>query len=110
MNQEKDKKHETAMRKMRNVKQKDGVIMPVPMSKTELPDGYANLLTSLKERIQQERTKTILSANSAMVMLYWDLGKSILERQQSEGWGAKVVDRLSLDLKDAFPDMKGFSS
>ena len=68
------------------------------------------MLTSLKKRIQQERIKTVLSANCAMVMLYWDIGTSILERQQTEGWGAKVIDRLSFDLKEAFPDMKGFSA
>jgi predicted nuclease of restriction endonuclease-like (RecB) superfamily len=68
------------------------------------------LLASLKKRIQQERIKAVLSANCAMVMLYWDIGASILERQKTEGWGAKVIDRLSFDLKEAFPDMKGFSS
>ena len=110
MNDERDKKHEAEQRKVRNVKQKDGVIMPAPVSKANLPDGYANLLASLKKRIQQERIKAVISANSAMVMLYWDIGASILERQQTEGWGAKVIDRLSFDLKEAFPDMKGFSS
>lgn len=110
MNDERDKKHEAEQRKVRNVKQKDGVIMPAPVSKADLPDGYPNLLSSLKKRIQQERIKTALSANCAMVMLYWDIGASILERQQTEGWGAKVIDRLSFDLKEAFPDMKGFSS
>ena len=105
MNDERDKKHETKQRRARNVKQKDGVIMPVPVSQSGLPNGYANLLTSLKKRIQQERIKTVLSANCAMVMLYWDIGTSILERQQTEGWGAKVIDRLSFDLKEAFPDM-----
>ena len=110
MNDERDKKHEAKQRKVRNVKQKDGVIMPAPVPKADLPDGYANLLYSLKKRIQQERIKTVLSANCAMVMLYWDIGASILKRQQTEGWGAKVIDRLSFDLKEAFPDMKGFSS
>ena len=110
MNSKKDKKQETEQRRVRNVKQKDGVVTTVPVSKTDLPKGYANLLTSLKARIQQTRIKTVLSANSAMVMLYWDIGVSILERQQTEGWGAKVIDRLSFDLKEAFPDMKGFSS
>ena len=110
MNRERDKKHQTGQRRVRNVKQKDGIVMPVPVSKTDLPDGYANLLTSLKKRIQQERIKTVLSANCAMVMLYWDIGALILERQQTEGWGAKIIDRLSFDLKEAFPDMKGFSS
>jgi predicted nuclease of restriction endonuclease-like (RecB) superfamily len=44
-----------------------------------------------------------------MVLMYWDIGSQILEKQQMEGWGAKVIDRLSYDLKGAFPDMKGFS-
>ena len=103
-------KHEKELRRIRNVKQKNGVTMPAPVSKADLPDDYANLLASLKQRIQQERIKTVLSANCAMVMLYWDIGISILKRQQNEGWGAKVIDRLSFDLKEAFPDMKGFSS
>jgi len=44
-----------------------------------------------------------------MILLYWDIGRIILDRQKSEGWGAKVIDRLSYDLKLAFPDMTGFS-
>jgi predicted nuclease of restriction endonuclease-like (RecB) superfamily len=44
-----------------------------------------------------------------MVMLYWDIGQRILDKQNSEGWGARVIDRLSADLREAFPDMKGFS-
>ena len=59
--------------------------MPVAVPITELPDGYSDFLTSLKSRIQKERIKTVLSANSAMVMLYWDIGESILERQKVEG-------------------------
>lgn len=51
----------------------------------------------------------MLAANSAMVQLYWDIGKVILERQGTEGWGAKVIDKLSRDLKAEFPAMKGFS-
>ena len=45
-----------------------------------------------------------------MVLLYWDMGNSILGRQRDEGWGAKVIDRLSHDLNTAFPDAHGFSS
>jgi predicted nuclease of restriction endonuclease-like (RecB) superfamily len=44
-----------------------------------------------------------------LVLLYWEVGRRILERQQTHGWGAKVVYRLARDLKSAFPDMKGFS-
>jgi len=50
-----------------------------------------------------------MAANSAMVMLYWDIGHLILERQEAEGWGAKVIDRLSTDLREAYPDMSGLS-
>jgi len=63
----------------------------------------------LKERITRDRMKAVLSANSAMVLMYWDIGRAILERQQNEGWEAKVSDRLSHDLKKAFPDRTGFS-
>lgn len=63
----------------------------------------------MKERIRETRLRTILSANASMVLLYWDMGKMIIERQNSEGWGAKVIDRLSSDLRRAFPDMKGLS-
>ncbi|MBW1744850.1 MAG: DUF1016 family protein [Deltaproteobacteria bacterium] len=84
--------------------------MPVPVSQSDLPDGYANLLASLKKRIQQERIKAVLSANKALVMMYWDIGNSIIQKQNNEGWGSKIIDRLSHDLKDAFPEMRGFSS
>jgi predicted nuclease of restriction endonuclease-like (RecB) superfamily len=82
---------------------------PVPVGKTEMPAEYAAVLSELKKRIQSERLRVTLAANSAMVLLYWDIGKVILDRQDRQGWGAKVIDRLSYDLKNAFPDMSGFS-
>ena len=83
--------------------------MPAPTPLQEMPKNYGEFLAKLKERISGERVKAILSANSALVLMYWDIGQSILERQLNEGWGAKVIDRLSHDLKTAFPDMSGFS-
>ena len=41
---------------------------------------------------------------------YWDIGRMILDRQQREGWGARVIDRLAVDLRESYPDMKGFSA
>jgi len=82
---------------------------PVPVRETEMPDEYANVLGELKKRIQSERLRVTLTANSAMVFLYWDIGKVILDRQERQGWGAKVIDRLSHDLKTAFSDMSGLS-
>jgi predicted nuclease of restriction endonuclease-like (RecB) superfamily len=74
-----------------------------------LPRDYPALLDTIKARIRQERLRAVLTANSAMVLLYWDIGRLILERQQHSGWGAKVIDRLAGDLRDAYPEMKGFS-
>ncbi len=74
-----------------------------------LPSDYATVLNDIKERVQTERVRVTLGANAAMVLLYWDIGRTILERQQQQGWGAKVIDRLSHDLKTTFPDMSGFS-
>ncbi|RKY69954.1 MAG: DUF1016 domain-containing protein, partial [Candidatus Latescibacterota bacterium] len=74
-----------------------------------MPAEYAAVLGELKKRIQSERLRVTLAANSAMVLLYWDIGKVILDRQEHQGWGTKVIDRLSHDLKTAFPDMSGFS-
>ena len=50
-----------------------------------------------------------MNANASMICLYWNIGRIILERQEEEGWGAKVIDRMSKDLKIAFPEMFGFS-
>jgi len=88
---------------------KDDVIIPVPPPHGELSEGYGSLLDALKQRIATERVRIVLAANSAMVLLYWDIGRTILERQRKEGWGTKVIDRLSADLREAFPDMSGLS-
>lgn len=73
------------------------------------PSSYATTLAEIKARVQHGRTRTVLSANASMIQLYWDIGDVILRRQAAEGWGTKVIDRLSADLGRAFPDMKGFS-
>ena len=85
------------------------VMFPVAPPKVELPKDYSELLISLKQRIQQERLRIVLSCNAAMILLYWDIGKCILEKQQAQGWGAKIIDRLAFDLREQFPEMKGFS-
>jgi len=86
-----------------------GASFPVAPPRADLPRGYAKTLGEIKRRIQQERLRVVLTANTAMVLLYWDIGRVILDRQEREGWGAKVIDRLAEDLRKAFPDMKGFS-
>ncbi|MGB4583995.1 MAG: PDDEXK nuclease domain-containing protein [Rhodoferax sp.] len=87
-----------------------GVLMPVPASKLELPADYAVFLSAVKLRISQDRLKAQLSANAIQMVMYWDLGREILSKQQDAGWGAKIIDRLSADIRDAFPQMQGFSA
>jgi len=74
-----------------------------------LPPDYPAFLQSLKERIRQAQVRAALSVNRELVLLYWQIGREILNRQEQEGWGAKVIDRLAQDLRQAFPQMKGFS-
>lgn len=82
---------------------------PPPVRLTDPPDGYADWLADLKARIHAAQQRATLAVNRELVGLYWHIGRDILARQAAQGWGAKVVDRLSQDLRTAFPEMKGFS-
>ncbi|MBW4503710.1 MAG: DUF1016 family protein [Scytonema hyalinum WJT4-NPBG1] len=74
------------------------------------PQDYDDFLRGLKERILSAQVKAALSVNRELVLLYWYIGREILTRQQQQGWGAKVIDKLAADLRQAFPQMKGFSA
>lgn len=78
-------------------------------SMNALPENYDTLLESLKTRIRQAQVKAALAVNRELVVLYWQIGKDILARQEQQGWGARVIDRLSADLRKSFPGMKGLS-
>ncbi len=80
-----------------------------PASLTAPPTGYAEWLLDLKSRIHNAQHRATLAVNRELVMLYWQIGSDILARQEQQGWGSKVIDRLAKDLRNAFPDMKGFS-
>lgn len=73
------------------------------------PTGYADWLAELKTRIHTAQQRATLAVNRELVLLYWQIGHDILERQAQQGWGAKVIEHLAHDLRTAFPDMKGFS-
>ncbi len=81
----------------------------MPKKSSLLPDGYNDFLHNLKERIRTAQVRAALAVNRELVLLYWQIGREILERQQREGWGTKVVEKLSTDLRREFPEMKGFS-
>ena len=74
------------------------------------PVGYAELLDQLTVRIRSARLQAALAVNRELIHLYWEIGRTILERQEREGWGAKVIERLAADLRHEFPDMRGLST
>ncbi len=85
------------------------VSFPVAAPAGDMPADYGAWLAEIKGRIHGERLRLVLTSNSVMVLLYWDIGQRILHKQAEQGYGTKVIDRLTADLRQAFPDMKGFS-
>ena len=80
-----------------------------PISPTHPSQGYASLLTDIKQRVRQAQVRAMLSVNAELIRLYWGIGQMIHERQQQEGWGAGVIPRLARDLHNELPEEKGFS-
>jgi predicted nuclease of restriction endonuclease-like (RecB) superfamily len=84
--------------------QRDQAVSLLPV-----PEGYARWLDELKSRIHTAQQRAALAVNRELVLLYWQIGRDILQRQAAQGWGSKVIERLAHDLRVAFPGMKGFS-
>jgi len=76
---------------------------------TAIPPDYAAWLADIKARVATARQRAALAANAELIHLYWQIGHEILQRQSTANWGDKVLDRLASDLREAFPEMKGFS-
>lgn len=74
-----------------------------------LPDSYPELLEDLKRTVADARWRAQRVVNTELLRLYWRIGQTILTRQQAEGWGTAVIERLSVDLREAFPQMRGLS-
>ena len=86
-----------------------GALFPVPPPPSSLPESYAATLQEIKTHLRNARIRAVLSANPIVIEAYWHTGKIILARQKEAAWGARVIDRLAADLKEAFPDMSGLS-
>ena len=72
-------------------------------------NAYTEWLKQLKDKIRKTQLQAALSANRELILLYWDIGKELYEKQEEQGWGNAVVENLSSDLKNEFPNIKGFS-
>jgi predicted nuclease of restriction endonuclease-like (RecB) superfamily len=81
----------------------------MPLNPSLLPNGYPELLEEIVGRIRTSQVRAALGVSRELVLLYWAIGREIRERQQAEGWGAKVIDRLGRDLQARFPGVEGFS-
>ena len=73
-------------------------------------NGYSEFLGELKDRILAARLSGARAVNSELILLYWDIGRGIVEKQQLLGWGESVIEKIARDLQAAFPGIAGFSA
>jgi hypothetical protein len=78
--------------------------------KSQPPSGYGALLKRVKQRVQTAQVQAALSANRELILLYWDIGRAIVEAQKNKGYGKRVVEMLSADLRREFSAMSGLSA
>lgn len=70
---------------------------------------YIKWLADLKQKIISARLKAAQGLSQTLMELYWDIGKEIVKKQSEASWGDGLVERLAVDLKKDFSEMKGFS-
>ena len=71
--------------------------------------NYSNLLRQVKQRVVLAQQRALFAANEELLRMYWDLGQMLHTAQQEEGWGKGTLARLSADMKNEYPEEKGFS-
>ncbi len=75
-----------------------------------LPNDYRETLDLIIQKIQFAQQKAVISANTTLLDLYWEIGNILVNKKKEQGWGAKVISTLSNDITSAFPKTKGYSS
>jgi len=75
-----------------------------------VPQDYSVILREIKERIRSAQYEALKAVNRELVSMYWDIGRTIVERQQGDSWGKAVVETLARDLQVEFPGIGGFSA
>ncbi|MGX9672055.1 PDDEXK nuclease domain-containing protein [Mycobacterium sp. HM-7] len=86
-----------------------GARFPMTTTAAGVPVWYPELFDAVADHVQAGRQRAVAAANQELVVTYWQVGREIVARMEFEGWGARVVDRLADDLRERFPDAKGFS-
>jgi predicted nuclease of restriction endonuclease-like (RecB) superfamily len=88
----------------------DGELILLIKKLFPMDNDYKDLLSNIKQKVNQAQLKTVVAANSQMLFLYWEMGNYIIQNQNHRGWGAKIISLLSADLRKEFPAIKGFSA
>ncbi len=86
-----------------------GAVVPA-QQQGELPAGFHDMIDDLKSIVRGAHVRAQLKVNTEMLLMYWQIGRKILERQGGEKWGTKVVDRIATELRTEFPNQRGFSA
>jgi len=81
--------------------------MTTPIMKKD--SDYKQWIVEVKQKIRSTQIKAAIAVNSALIEFYWDLGRMISEKIKQSNWGDKILENVSRDLREEFPDMKGFS-
>ena len=71
--------------------------------------GYAALIRKIKQRVLIAQQRVIYAANEEMLRMYWDVGEMLQQSQDADGWGKKTLQRLAVDLKNDYSEIKGFT-
>lgn len=87
----------------------EGAEFPVPITTAEAPLDYRAVLAAVKARISAAQLRAATSVNRELIALYFEIGAKIRDSQLRSGWGSAVVEKLSADLRRAFPKLEGFS-
>lgn len=83
--------------------------MPTKRVESIQQSDYLKFISELKEKIRSAQVKAVASVNSELIKLYWEIGRDIVTKQEREGWGSKVMERVAKDLQKEFPGIEGFS-
>ena len=75
----------------------------------QLPNGYSEWKNNIEYLIEVSKLRSAINVNTDTLTLYWNIGNSILQKQQNEGWGKKIIEQLSKDLSNRFPNDRGYS-
>lgn len=79
------------------------------IQRPEIASNYTKFIKSLKTKIRSAQIKGAIAANRELIKLYWEIGKDIVEKQEQEEWGSKVLEKVAKDLQNEFPGIEGFS-